>query len=132
EREGAAATTDEALDEDGAGELVLAVDLHRITPADAVGAALAEGEGAVEVPLDVVEEVEGAVHGVHVREGVLLPVGGLVPVRVVALDLDGDLHGRWQMRMADGGGSPSAIRHPQYFRSFGWKRVMTTSLWSSS
>src|SRR5690606_6591499 len=100
ERDGPAALADEVLDEDGAGELVLAVDLHGIAPAYAVGAALAEGEAPVEVPLDVVEEVEGAVHGVHVREVVLLPVRGLVPVRVVALDLDGDVHGRW--RMADG------------------------------
>src|SRR5690606_22259562 len=95
ERDGAAALADEVLDEDGAGELVLAVDLHRVAPADAVGAALAEGEAPVHVPLDLVEEVEGAVHRVHVREVVLLPVGGLVAVGVVAEDLDGELHKRW-------------------------------------
>ena len=41
-----------------AGEPLLPVDQHRVRAADAVGAALAEGEGPVEIGLDVHEAVE--------------------------------------------------------------------------
>ena len=76
---------------DLAGEAVAAVDQHRVRPADAVGAGPAERERPVLLVLDLVEEVQDAVHRAGLDRVALL-VGLVVPLGVVAEDSQLDRH----------------------------------------
>ena len=58
-----ALVADQVLDQHLAAQPVSAVDPHRVGPADAVRAGPAEGQRAVDVPLDVVQHVEQPVAG---------------------------------------------------------------------
>src|SRR3989304_1191329 len=104
------------LDQPLAGQAVPPVDERGVRAADAVGAGAAEGQRAVLVPLDAVHQVEDAVGGFGL-DLVLGPVGlgGALPVE--PSDPQFDLHALSVSR--------------QYFRSWGWKRVMLTDLYFS-
>jgi len=67
------------------------VDQHRVRPADAVGAGAAERERAVQVPLDVVQQVQDPVHGLR-RHLVGLDVGCLVRLGIEAPDPQRHVH----------------------------------------
>ena len=83
---------DQILDQHLAAQPVSAVDPHRVGPADAVRAGPAEGQGAVDVPLDVVQHVEQPVAGQR-RHPVRLGVRQLVQLGVVPLDVHGQHDG---------------------------------------
>src|SRR5690606_12655558 len=131
---GLPALDEHVLHQDLAGEPVDAVDAHRVRTAHTVGTGPAEGQRAVDVPLDVVQQVQHAVPGQR-RNPVGLPVHVLVDLRVVPEDLDVD-HGsaflhRRSIRIQVGGPVLVLVRSGgghQYLRSIGWYRVMTTGL----
>ena len=104
------------VDPDLAGQAVAAVDQHRVGAADAVAAGAPEGERAVDLGLDRVEQVEHPVHRLGL-DRVALPVGRGVALGVEAQDAEVDLH---------------ALRsRAQYVRGFGSKRVIVTGLYRS-
>ncbi|CVN02931.1 Uncharacterised protein [Streptococcus pneumoniae] len=80
----------EVLQERLAGQAVAAVDAHGVGAAHAVGAGAAERQGAVVVPLDLVQGVQHAVGAVH-GQAPLVPVGLLGGLREVAADLEHDV-----------------------------------------
>ena len=94
-----------------AGEPLLPVDQHRVRAADAVGAALAEGEGPVEVGLDVHEAVEHPGLGGQI-ELEILEMRTRVLLGIEALDREGYLH--------------------QYTLGLGAKRLVSTLLSENS
>ena len=65
DRDLVALVADQVLDQDLAAQPVPAVDPHGVGPADAVRAGPAEGQGAVDVPLDVVQDVQQPVAGLR-------------------------------------------------------------------
>src|SRR5206468_11792271 len=88
-------------DDGAAGELVLAVDHHRVRSAHAVRARAAERQRTVLVPLHLVERVEDTVAFLGLdRVGLPVRLGVLFRVVPLDLELDGDGH--------------------QYLRSMGW------------
>jgi hypothetical protein len=63
DRGGLAVLGQQIFDQDLASKTIHAVDPHGVRAAHAVGAGAAEAEGAVDVPLDVVQQVQDAVGG---------------------------------------------------------------------
>src|SRR5829696_200971 len=81
----------ELTDQHLAGQPVGPVDEHGVRPADPVGAGAPEGQRAVDVPLDPVEQVEHPVHGVG-RDLVGLDPRLGVGLGVEAADPQAQLH----------------------------------------
>src|SRR5262249_45073064 len=100
--------------EDLAGQSIDAVDPHRIRPAHAMRATASQRERVILLPLDPLDHVEHAVVPVGV-DPIGLPVGRIVPLGVVALDLDRQLAPR-----RIGGGHELSLSRAgwplQYFR----------------
>src|SRR5690606_36197812 len=81
----------EVLHEDLAGEAVAPVDAHGVGAADPVRAGAAVGEGAVLVPLHLVEGVQHTVGAFDLND-VFLEVRLLVRLRIEPLDAKRNLH----------------------------------------
>ena len=117
----------EVLEQRLAGQAVAAVDAHRIGAADAVGAGPAEGQRAVDLPLDLVEGIQHTVGAVH-RDVVFLPVCLGIDLGVEAGDPEGAVEGRDGSAFAGHVCRQVDLRRwlwggigaHQYLRSIGW------------
>ena len=78
------------LDEDLARQAVAPVDPHGVGAADAMRAGAAEGQRLVVVPLDLLQDVQHAVHGSAWTR--TPPSEALVELGVVAPDAQLDVH----------------------------------------
>src|SRR5699024_734658 len=124
----------EILQQGLAGQTVAAVDAHGIRTAHTMGTGPAEGQRAVDLPLDLVQGIEhtvGALHG----DVVLLPVRLRVLLGIEPCDEEGAGEGRNRSGLArDVIGkidlrrrlSGCCIGAHQYLRSIAWLRVTLT------
>ena len=112
----------QVLDQRLAGKPVQSVDPHGVGPTDAVGARAPVGEGAVLLPLDLVEGVQDAI-GPEDLHLVVVPVGVSVDLGIEPSNAQGD--GSALRCRLSGAGSRVVewgvhSGGHQYLRSIGW------------
>src|SRR5699024_8204330 len=90
-------------------------------------AGAAEGQRAVQVPLDLVHGVQHPVGAVH-SDGEVLPISALLRLRVEPGDPQGDVEGGDLLGTGLGGRGLVGDSSHQNVRSFGAWWVMTTGL----